>query len=182
VDPDQLGDLVIDRCPASASSRAWRSLAGLIFRGRPPLRPRRRADASPAAVRSRIRSRSNSARAPKAWKTSFPLAVVVSIPSVRLLNPHALLGQAGDGVDQVAEAAAEAVQPPDHEGVAGAELFQGPVQRGALGEGAGHGVEVDPAGLDAGGLEGVALEVGVLVEGRDPPVANVHAPERSESQ
>jgi hypothetical protein len=133
-------------------------------------------------VRSRIRSRSNSARAPKTWKTSFPLAVVVSIPSVRLLNPHALLGQAGDGVDQVAEAAAEAVQPPDHEGVAGAELFQGPVQRGALGEGAGHGVEVDPAGLDAGGLEGVALEVGVLVGGGDPPVANVHARERRESQ
>jgi hypothetical protein len=48
---------------------------------------RTRAAASPALVRSRIRSRSNSARAAKTWKTSLPPGVVVSIASCRLRNP-----------------------------------------------------------------------------------------------
>jgi hypothetical protein len=38
-------------------------------------------------VRSRIRSRSNSARAAKTWNTSLPPGVVVSIASCRLRNP-----------------------------------------------------------------------------------------------
>jgi len=42
---------------------AWarRNLAGIILNGRPPLRPRARAEANPARVRSTINSRSNSA-------------------------------------------------------------------------------------------------------------------------
>jgi hypothetical protein len=40
--------------------------------GRPPLRPRARAALRPATVRSRIRLRSNSARAAKTWKISRP--------------------------------------------------------------------------------------------------------------
>ena len=43
--------------------------------------------ASPALVRSRIRSRSNSARAANTWKTSLPPGVVVSIASWRLRKP-----------------------------------------------------------------------------------------------
>ena len=59
--------------------------------GLPPSRPLALAAWSPALVRSRIRSRSNSAREAKILKMSLPLLVVVSILSVRLLNPIFLL-------------------------------------------------------------------------------------------
>lgn len=54
---------------------------------RPPLRPRARAAASPAWVRSRIRSRSISASAAKTWKINRPPGVEVSKPSVSERNP-----------------------------------------------------------------------------------------------
>ena len=57
------------------------------FFGRPPCRPLARAAARPARVRSRMSSRSNSARAPNIWKMSLPPDVVVSICSERLLKP-----------------------------------------------------------------------------------------------
>ena len=47
--------------------------------GRPILAPRRFAARIPAAVRSRIRSRSNSAMLPSTWKRSRPAGVLVSI-------------------------------------------------------------------------------------------------------
>jgi hypothetical protein len=55
--------------------------------GRPPLRPLALAAVRPACVRSRMMSRSNSAKAPKIWKISFPPEVVVSIASVIDLKP-----------------------------------------------------------------------------------------------
>ena len=58
---------------------ASRSLADVILKGRPPLRPRARADASLTLVRSTINSRSNSARPAKMTKINLPFAVVVSI-------------------------------------------------------------------------------------------------------
>ncbi len=68
----------------------WRASATLAFdlslRGLPPTFPLALAAANPALVRSRIRSRSNSASAPIRWKISFPEGVVVSICSVRLMN------------------------------------------------------------------------------------------------
>ena len=63
---------------AARVALASRSFAAVIFGLRPPTRPRARADASPARVRSVINSRSNSASA-KMPKTSLPAAVVVSI-------------------------------------------------------------------------------------------------------
>ncbi len=53
--------------------RAEVTLSGDITSGRPPWRSR--ALVRPTWVRSRIGSRSNSARAPKRWKTSLPLEV-----------------------------------------------------------------------------------------------------------
>jgi hypothetical protein len=50
-------------------------------------------------------------------------------------EPDPAVGQAGDGVDQVAEGAAEAVQFPDDEGVAGAELIQELLEYRAVGAG-----------------------------------------------
>src|SRR5919106_2759535 len=61
--------------------------AGEGFVGLPPFRPLALAAVRPAVVRSRIGFRSNSASAPKIWKISLPPLVVVSIFSVRLLNP-----------------------------------------------------------------------------------------------
>jgi hypothetical protein len=54
-------------------------------------------------------------------------------------EPDPTLGEFGDGVDQVAEGAAEAVQFPDDEGVAGAELVQDLGEGGAVGAGAAGG-------------------------------------------
>ena len=63
----------------------WTFLASYAL-GLPPCRPRTLAAAMPARVRSRMRHRSDSARAPKMWKTSLPPAVVVSICLVRERN------------------------------------------------------------------------------------------------
>ena len=61
------------------AAKASRSLAGVILGLRPPFRPRARAEASPARVRSEMRSRSNSASEAKMPKTSLPADVVVSM-------------------------------------------------------------------------------------------------------
>ena len=57
---------------------ANRSLAGVILKGAPPMRPLARAEVRPALVRSEMSSRSNSARAAKIPKTNLPFGVVVS--------------------------------------------------------------------------------------------------------
>jgi len=67
--------------PDAITCRAHCASASLIFRSRPRCLPRAFAAAMPARVRSLIRARSNSANAPITWKSSLPLAVVVSIAS-----------------------------------------------------------------------------------------------------
>src|SRR5699024_1405109 len=62
------------------------SLSPVSDGGRPPTRPRARAAASPALVRSVMMSRSNSAREAKMWKTSRPPGEVVSMFSCRDRN------------------------------------------------------------------------------------------------
>jgi hypothetical protein len=51
-------------------------------------------------------------------------------------EPDAAIGQAGDGVDQVAQGAAEPIEFPDDQSVAGAELVQELLEGGAVGAGA----------------------------------------------
>ena len=132
------------------------------FFGRPPCRPRARAAASPACVRSRIRSRSNSARAPKTWKISLPPLVVVSICSVRLLKPTPPLVEPGHRLDEVPQRAPEPVEPPDDEDVALADIGEGLLQAEPLGTGAAGGVGEDL--LAAGRGEGILLQVEDLFE------------------
>lgn len=48
--------MLVSGCPMDAAAR--RTLAGVILNGRPPVRPRARAEANPATVRSEIRARS----------------------------------------------------------------------------------------------------------------------------
>jgi hypothetical protein len=70
-------------------------------------------------VRSRIRSRSNSARAAKTWKTSVP------------------------------ERSAEAVQFPDDQGVAGPQLVEDLLEGGPVGPGAAGGLGEDSVAAGA---------------------------------
>lgn len=100
-------------------------MAAVILYGRPPFLPRALAAARPAIVRSEMSARSNSARAAKIPKTSFPDAVVVSmaVPSpVRTFNPIPLR-KVAHRVDEVTEIAAEPIELPHQKGVAVAEPF-----------------------------------------------------------
>src|SRR5258707_9740655 len=63
-------DPFVSFCPMAAMAR--RTFAAVTLKGAPPFRPRARPDASPAFVRSEIRSRSNSASAAKIPNTSMP--------------------------------------------------------------------------------------------------------------
>jgi hypothetical protein len=84
-------------------------------------------------------------------------------------EPDATLGQAGDGVDQVTQRPAKAVQLPDDQGVAGAELVQQLLEDRVVGAGAAGGLGEDP--VAAGRGEGVDLQVWLLVGGGDASVA-----------
>jgi hypothetical protein len=81
----------------------------------------------------------------------------------------AAVGQAGDGVDQVAEGAAEAVEFPDDQGVAGAQLVQELLEDRAVGAGAAGGLGEHPIATGRG--QSVDLEVGLLVGGGDAGIA-----------
>ena len=93
----------------------------------------------------------------------------MSIVCCRLRNPDAALGQAGDGVDQVAQRPAQPVRLSHRQGVARAELVQELLEGGPVGAGAAGGLGEDP--VAAGRGEGVDLQVGLLVGGGDAGVA-----------
>ena len=128
-----------------------------------------RAAARPAVVRSRMRSRSNSARAAKTWKTSLPPGGGGVDGLLEAPEPDAALGEAGDGVDQMPQGAAEPVEFPDDQGDAGPQLVQYLLEDGPVGAGAAGGLGEHP--VAASTLEGVDLKLGVLVSGRDAGVA-----------
>ena len=117
------------------AAAASRTFARVIFGLRPPLRPRARAAANPARVRSDINSRSNSASAAKMPKTSLPAAVVVSI-AAPLAGEHpqadAALGEVVDNIHQMTEVAAEPVKLPHDERVTGTQRLETRVQSGAV--------------------------------------------------
>ena len=154
----------------SCIDRATASFSALMTVGRPPRRPRVRAAERPACVRSRIRSRSNSASAAKTWKTSRPPGVVVSFDSVSERSRSRAF-ERGNRLDEVAQRAAEAIEAPYHQRLASAcilERARAPAGQRALRS---PGAE-DP--LASCGLEGVLLERRLLGEGRDAGVANEH--------
>jgi hypothetical protein len=69
----------------------------------------------------------------------------------------------------VTQRPAQAVGLPDDQGVAGAELVQELLEGGAVAAGAAGGLGEHP--IAAGALEGVDLELGVLVGGGDRGIA-----------
>ena len=95
-------------------------------------------------------------------------------------EPDAALGQAGDGVDQMAQGAAEAVEFPDDQGVAGPELVEDLGEDGPVGAGAAGRLGEHP--VAAGGLEGVDLELWLLVGGGDAGIAEEVSHPRTVSQ
>jgi hypothetical protein len=121
-----------------------------------------------------MRSRSNSARAAKTWKTSLPPGGIDRF--LEAAEPDPAVGQAGDGVDEMPQGAAEAVEFPDYQGVAGPQLVEHLLECRAVGAGAAGGLGEHP--VAAGRREGVDLEVWVLVGGGDAGVAEQvsHAP------
>ena len=159
--------------------RATASLSGVIDVGRPPTLPRARAAANPARVRSRIRSRSNAARDARTPNSSRPAGVVVSIASVSDANPTPRSSSAVDRLDQVRRRAAEPVEPPHHERVARAQLLEYRRQLRPLGQRARGLIREDP--LDPRRLQRVVLQRRILLEGRDPRVAEPVARAGSES-
>jgi hypothetical protein len=146
------------RTPRRAARTAGRRQ--VILYGRSPLRPRARADSSPAVVRSEMRSRSNSASAAKIPKTSFPAGVVVSMAApwpVRNFSPDAAGGQVVDGVDEVVQVAAERVELPDDERVAIPQRFRARGEPGAVIASSGGVVVVEVRGVDTGVEQRVVL-------------------------
>jgi hypothetical protein len=97
---------------------------------------------------------------------------------LKAAEPNTAVGQAGDGVDQVAQRPAEPVQFPDDQGVAGAELVQDLLEDRAVGGGAAGGLSEHS--VAAGRSEGVDLELRVLVSGGDAGIAEqmTHAADR----
>ena len=75
-------------------------------------------------------------------------------------------------LNEVGDAAAEAVEAPDDEGVAWAEGIEEAVELGALAAAAGSVIGVDA--VAAGVLQGVDLQLRVLVSGGDAGVAEAH--------
>jgi hypothetical protein len=110
-----------------------------------------------------MRSRSNSARTAKMWKTSLPPGGGGVDGLQEAAEPDAAVGQAGDGVDQVSEGAAEAVEFPDDQGIAGRSWSRSwPLAGRSLWAPLAASVEHPIA---AGASQGVDLELGLLVGG-----------------
>jgi hypothetical protein len=105
-----------------------------------------------------MRSRSNSARAANTWKTSLPTPGGGGDRFLEAAEPDPAVGRAGDGVDQVPQGAAEPIQLPDDQGIAGAQLVQDLFEGGSVGAGAAGGLGEPP--VATGTLEGVDLELG----------------------
>ena len=118
---------------------------------------------SPARVRSRISSRSNSASAAKMPNTRRPAAVVVSICApcpVSTRRPTPRVDRSCTVLTRWARVgAAEAVELPDDEHVARPQGAHTAVESRAVVADAGREVVVDVDGVDARGPQGVALQV-----------------------
>jgi hypothetical protein len=93
----------------------------------------------------------------------------VSIASWRLRNPTPRSASPVTVSTRWRRGAAEAVELPDDQGVPGTQLVQQLLQGGAVGAGAAGGLGEHP--VAARRSEGVDLELGVLVGGGDPSVA-----------
>jgi len=79
--PSRLATSPATDCRSAMAVMAILRVVTVILRGRPPFRPRARAAAKPARVRSAISSRSNSASDAKIPKHKRPFVVVINLRS-----------------------------------------------------------------------------------------------------
>jgi hypothetical protein len=101
--------------------------------------------------------------------------------SWRLRNPMPRLARPVTGVDQVPQGAAQAVELPDDQGVAGAELIKELLEGWAVGAGTAGGLGEHP--VAAAELQGVDLERWVLFDGGDAGIAEqIPMPEPSQNR
>src|ERR1019366_3814550 len=159
--------------PSSISLRAWAICGAVSFGLRPNFTPRRSAALTPARVRSVISERSSSASTPIICHMARPVGVSVSIASVSDPELDALLFEAVQHMDEVAQAAAQTVELPHNQCVAGLQLLQ------ATGEGRAFDVSASHLVLEHGFASGLfqsrELHGGILVFGADAGIAIFHA-------
>ena len=153
-------DTEVSRCAIAAwASRTCAFDSANVL---PPLRPRARAAVSPARVRFadqlplELGQRREDAEHEAAGRCGG--VDLRALPGEHQ-QAHAAGRQVLHGVDQVGEVATEAVELPDNEHVARSERTHAAVESRAVVADAGGEVVVDVAGVDARGLQRVALQV-----------------------
>jgi hypothetical protein len=144
------------------------SSSGVMTLGRPPWRPRARAALRPAALEDQLAFELGK-RGEQVQLQAAGGGRGVDALAQGSERDLALL-QSRDDVDQVAQAAPEAVQAPDDELVAGQQLLQAGVELRSGSDRPGPDVLVDA--FAAGVLERVELEREVLRAGGDARVAD----------
>jgi len=161
--------------PFARRARAAASLSASITVGRPPTRPRARAAANPANVRSCRMSRSSSANAAIIVKKNFPSpgrAVGPRQLPRQNPQPHLPLMQIIRDRRHVLHRATEPVEFPHSQDIAviRPQVVQGGGQSRSGGAAGGHLLFKDPT--TPGGGEGIALQLGVLQHSRHPRQAD----------
>jgi len=136
------------------------------------MRPSRRADSSPALVRSRSMARSNSAKAPTICIIMRPAGGGGVDGLGQAAKSGFNLRQPLHKNEHIAERTREPVELPDHEDITLAEMIQQPVKFGPVPASAGGLFTIDARAT--GGLERRRLGRGVLLDGGDTGVANQH--------
>ncbi len=99
----------------------------------------------------------------------------------QVADPDAALGKLVDQVQRVPHGAAQAVQGVHHDHVTGAGVVKQGREPGPVGGGAGLLVQIDPLCRDPGAGQCVDLPVEVLLGGRNPRGAQLHAEHRTAS-
>jgi hypothetical protein len=156
-------------CPERYISSATWSLWPLSTEGRPPRRPRARAAARPAPGAFADEVAFELGEGGEDVEDEFAAGGGGVDRLLEAAEPDAAVGEAGDGVDQVPQGAAEAVEFPDDQGVARRRLVQDLLEDGAVAAGAIGGLGEHPAA--ASRREGVDLALGLLVAGGDAGTA-----------
>lgn len=136
--------------PSVSSARTATSVAGVTTAGRPPCRPRAAAASSLAAVPQRTEEVQDETAGGSGGVDGLRQGT----------EAHSPAGELVDELQQVAQGAGQAVQPPHDKLVTGAKALEDVVEGGAGGQRAKGGVGPDP--VAAGRGEGVVLQSGGL--------------------
>src|ERR1019366_7817382 len=144
------------------AAMAKRNLAEVILYWPPPLRPRARADAKPTLVRSETSSSSTSASAAKMPNTSLPSGVAVLIDApcpVSTWKPTPLAVRSCTVLIRWRRLRPRRSSFHTRSRSPFRNAFRQAVKAGARVEASGRQVFIDVLGIDAGGLQRIALQI-----------------------